>query len=241
MAYKVLYRLDFILFVVLIEIIKLTTNVLFRYIESTITLILVKAERVYSSVSFAYKSTFILSGYRSSLKGDFLSVCNLLWELLGILGIVFALTLLAALKTLNDIWHIKSNRKRFRVCIAWYKHEGGWENSRQSCQPETTSRVCITGSNSPNPSSVYIKLCKDRKKVFYCFYKITFLRKNAKLSVMVLIKRESLTSLKVLYTKSCSRTQFLFCKKMLSKIAKKSCHSLFVKIFQVSADEGMGK
>ena len=78
MAYKVLYRLDFILFVVLIEIIKLTTNVLFRYIESTITLILVKAERVYSSVSFAYKSTFILSGYRSSLKGDFLSVCNLL-------------------------------------------------------------------------------------------------------------------------------------------------------------------
>ena len=27
--------------------------------------------------------------------------------------------------------------------------------------------------NSPNPSSVYVRLCKHRKKVFYCFYKIT--------------------------------------------------------------------
>ena len=33
--------------------------------------------------------------------------------------------------------------------------------------------VCITVKNSPNPSSVYIRLCKHRKKVFYCFYKIT--------------------------------------------------------------------
>ena len=61
----------------------------------------------------------------------------------------------------------------FRVCIAWYKHERGWENSRHLCKPETKSRVCITVENSPNPSSVYIRLCKHRKKVFYCFYKIT--------------------------------------------------------------------
>ena len=33
--------------------------------------------------------------------------------------------------------------------------------------------VCITVLNSPNPSSVYIRLCKHGKKVFYCFYKIT--------------------------------------------------------------------
>ena len=68
---------------------------------------------------------------------------------------------------------------------------------------------------------------------------------------MALIKREILTSRKVLYTKSCTRNQFLFCKKMLSKIriflawnvslSEKKWHSLFVKMFQVSADEGMGK
>ena len=39
------------------------------------------------------------------------------------------------------------------------------------CKPEKKSRVCITVENSPNPSSVYIRLCKHRKKVFYCFYK----------------------------------------------------------------------
>ena len=38
---------------------------------------------------------------------------------------------------------------------------------------ETKSRVCITVENSPNPSSVYIRLCKHRKNVFYCSYKIT--------------------------------------------------------------------
>ena len=55
-----------------------------------------------------------------------------------------------------------------------YKHERGWENSRQLCKPETKSRVCITVENSPNASSAHIRLCKHRKKVFYCFYKITF-------------------------------------------------------------------
>ena len=40
----------------------------------------------------------------------------------------------------------------------------------QLCKPETKSRVCITVENSPNPSNVYIRLCKHRKN---CFYKIT--------------------------------------------------------------------
>ena len=59
----------------------------------------------------------------------------------------------------------KSNKKLFScVCIAWYKHSRGWENSRQLCKPLTSSRVCITVSNSPNPSSMYIRLCRHGKR-----------------------------------------------------------------------------
>ena len=36
----------------------------------------------------------------------------------------------------------------------------GWENSRQLCKPSTSSRVCITVSNSPSSSRVYIRSCK---------------------------------------------------------------------------------
>ena len=46
----------------------------------------------------------------------------------------------------------KSNRKLFScICIAWYKYERGWENSRQLCKPETKSRVCITVWILPTP------------------------------------------------------------------------------------------
>ena len=69
---------------------------------------------------------------------------------------------------------------------------------------------------------------------------------------MVLIKREILTSREFVYTKSCLRNQFLSCKKeafqstdfsrlkcqLKRKNIDKAC---FVKIFQVSTDEGMGK
>ena len=154
-----------------------------------------------------------------------LRVCTCPWSkpliyyslhiLLGfkLLGIGFGFAVFNYFSNFN-----KAIENVFRVCIAWYKHERGWENSRQLCKPETKSRVCISVENSPNPSSVNIRLCKHRKKVFYCFYNITFSRKNARLFVMALIKREILTSRKVLYTKSCTRNQFLFCKKMLSKI-----------------------
>ena len=58
----------------------------------------------------------------------------------------------------------KSNRKLFScVCIAWYKHSRRWENSRRLCKPSTSSWACIPVSNSPNPSSVYIRLCKHGK------------------------------------------------------------------------------
>ena len=59
----------------------------------------------------------------------------------------------------------KSNRKLFScICIAWYKHSRDWENSRQLCKPETKSRVCITVWNPPNPSRVYMRLCKHGKR-----------------------------------------------------------------------------
>ena len=67
----------------------------------------------------------------------------------------------------------KSNRKLFScVYISWYKHLRGWENSRQLCKPSTSSRVCITVSNSPNPSCVYIRLCKHGKRFLLLKYEI---------------------------------------------------------------------
>ena len=99
----------------------------------------------------------------------------------------------------NNVSNALSNRKRFRVCIAWYKHERGWENSRQLCKPETNSRVPV--ENSPNPSSVNIRLCKRRKKVFYCFYNITFPRKMQNCSVWHWLKEKFLP-----VAKSCARS-----------------------------------
>ena len=56
--------------------------------------------------------------------------------------------------------------------------------------------------DSPNPSSVYIRLSIHRKKVFYCFYKIIFPRKKNSL-FRLLIEREILTSREVLYSLMC--------------------------------------
>ena len=65
----------------------------------------------------------------------------------------------------------KSNGKLFPgVCIAWYKHSRGWKNSLLLCKPSTSSRVCISVSNSPNPSRVYIRLCKDGKRFLLLKY-----------------------------------------------------------------------
>ena len=69
---------------------------------------------------------------------------------------------------------------------------------------------------------------------------------------MGLIKGEILTSREMLYSKSCLRSQFLFCKKEafqntdFSRLKcrlkqKKKYTACFVKTFQVSDDEGMGK
>ena len=42
-----------------------------------------------------------------------------------------------------------------------------WENSRRLCKPSTSSRVCITVSNSPNSSRVFIRLCKHGKRFLF--------------------------------------------------------------------------
>ena len=61
-----------------------------------------------------------------------------------------------------------SNRKLYScVCIAWYKHSRRWENSRQVYKPSTSSRVCMTVSNSPTPL-VFISGYANTENVFYC-------------------------------------------------------------------------
>ena len=54
---------------------------------------------------------------------------------------------------------------------------------------------------------------QTQEKFFYCFCEITFPRKESKTLCMAMIKREILTSRKILSTKSCTRNQFRFCKK----------------------------
>ena len=59
---------------------------------------------------------------------------------------------------------------------------------------------------------------QTQEKSFLLLLQNNFPKKNAKLFLMELIKREILTSHKVVYTKAFTCNQFLFCKKMLSKI-----------------------
>ena len=86
---------------------------------------------------------------------------------------------------------------------------------RQLCKSETKSRARITVKKFSQPHKCLYQAMPiwEKSYVFYCFYKLTFPRKNAKFFVMALIKRKILTSHAVLYTKSCMRNQFLFCKK----------------------------
>ena len=88
---------------------------------------------------------------------------------------------------------IYSNRKRF-PCLQLFAKPIVLETREELEEFETAVQtrdagyefegLHITVKNSPNPSRVYIRLCKHRKKAFYCFYKIAFPRKNAKLFVM---------------------------------------------------------
>ena len=67
----------------------------------------------------------------------------------------------------------KSNRKLFScVCIAWYKHSRGWENSWQLRKPLTSSRVYIPVLNL---SHFYIRQCKHRKRFLPLKWHLSFL------------------------------------------------------------------
>ena len=59
---------------------------------------------------------------------------------------------------------------------------------------------------------------KTQHKLGVALERNNFPEQKRKTLCMALIKTEILTSRKVLSTKSCTRNQFLFCKKMLSKI-----------------------
>ena len=104
-----------------------------------------------------------------------------------------------------------SNRKRFPCLHSLiYKHERVGRIRDSYANPKR-SRIL------PTPL-VFISGCANRGKKFSIAFINNFPEKNAKLFVMAFIKREILTSRKVLYTKSCTGNQFLFCKKMLFKI-----------------------
>ena len=83
-----------------------------------------------------------------------------------------------------------SNRKRFPCLHSLIKTREGLGEF------ETVMQTRDDVENSLKASSVYIRLSKHRKKVFYCFYKIIFPRKKRKTLGMALIKREVLTSRK---------------------------------------------
>ena len=88
------------------------------------SLFIAKQELITRSLSFAYKT--------SQLARISLLISDLNKEFFFFVGKLF-----------NKRWAPdKSNWKLLScVCIAWYKHSRGWENSWQLCEPETTSRV----------------------------------------------------------------------------------------------------
>ena len=111
------------------------------------------------------------------------------------------------------VLQLSGNRKRF-PCL----HSLMWTREGLGEFEGVESRVWITVENSTNPSSVYIRLCKHRKNVFYCFYNITFLRKTQNSLLWRWLKKKFLPVAKSCTpSRSCTRNQFLFCKKMLPK------------------------
>ena len=99
-----------------------------------------------------------------------------------------------------------SNRKRFPCLHSLiYKHERVGRIRDSYANPKR-SRIL------PTPL-VFISGCTNRGKKFSIAFINNFPEKNAKLFVMAFIKREILTSRKVLYTTSCTRNMFFFLQK----------------------------
>ena len=76
-----------------------------------------------------------------------------------------------------------------------------------------------------------------QEKVFYCFYKLTSLRKKTKLFVTALIKKEILTFREVFYMKPCMCNQLLVCIKdalQNTDFLRLKCQLLKVKIIDTT-------
>ena len=95
----------------------------------------------------------------------------------------------------------------FRVCVAWYKHERGWANLRQICKPSTSSLVCITVKNSPNPSKNVLQRFSKFQPTRECINEVhlsSFQLKNLFKFVVAWLTREKqniLTSQLCLHTR----------------------------------------
>ena len=117
--------------------------------------------------------------------------------------------------TTNGWWHFGQSEQRKSSVLFPIQSEKSPDSGFFTCDP---TKKCIMPSSRERHKGrigrghdlrlVYIRLCKHRKKVFYCFYKITLPRKKTQNSLYG----------KILSTKSCTRNQLLFCKKMLCKI-----------------------
>ena len=103
---------------------------------------------------------------------NWLRVQDFVYKTLRLVRIsLLIMTVTKSLRFFSEELFYKSHRKLFScACIAWYKHSRDWENSGQLCKPSTSSLVSITVSNSPNPSRVYIRLCKHEKRFLLLKY-----------------------------------------------------------------------
>ena len=76
------------------------------------------------------------------------------------------------IRTSQPANNIKAIENVFRVCTACYKHERGWENSRQLCKPSASSWVCITVEKILLTPQVFISgYANTGKKISIAFIK----------------------------------------------------------------------
>ena len=101
------------------------------------------------------------------------------------------------------------------VCFEKQSDWGGLWNYSWRTGRRLFCCIRITVENSLNPSPVYIRLCKYRKKVFYCFMNKLSREKKAKRFVVALIKIRYCHQSQTLVHDA---SVILFCKKEASKI-----------------------
>ena len=95
------------------------------------------------------------------------------------------------------------------VCFEKQSDWGGLWNYSWRTGKRWFCCIRITAENSPNPSPVYIRLCKYRKKVFYCFMKTLSREKTQNALLWHWLKLDIVTSRELLYTTYCKRNLVL--------------------------------